>query len=139
MRRSRRSLSGLGCRGVVAAKYRRGPGAHDQPGPAGGPQVVIRAVVPPGASTSECDPGRPCTNGTRITCRPFVSMKVALTRVVPSVVIDTPSYTGPSTSQKLAAQDNGCAARAAIAAIIGTSHGPQSLSAPHNLRAPRKH
>ena len=46
------------------------------------------------------------TIGTQMTCRPFVSMKVALTRVVPSIVTCTPWYAGPNTSQILAAQAN---------------------------------
>ena len=73
--------------------------------------------------------------GTQITCRPFVSMKVALTRVVPSVVIDTPWYAGPSISQKLAAQDNRWAVHAAITVTISTPRSPHGLVAPHNLRA----
>ena len=57
--------------------------------------------------------------GTQITCRPFVSMKVALTRVVPSVVNATPWYAGPSSSQTLAAQANRWAVHADTTVIIG--------------------
>ena len=58
--------------------------------------------------------------GTQITCRPFTSMKVALTRVVPSVVNATPWYAGPSSSQTLAAQANRWAIHADTTVTIRT-------------------
>ena len=65
------------------------------------------------------------TIGTQITCRPFVSMKVALTRVVPSIVTDTPWYAGPNTSQILAAQASIWAVHADMAVIISTLLRPR--------------
>ena len=67
------------------------------------------------------------TIGTQITCRPFVSMKVALTRVVPSIVTDTPWYAGPNTSQILAAQANRWAVHADMTVIISTLLRPRTV------------
>ena len=52
-------------------------------------------------------------------------MKVALTRVVLSIVTDTPWYAGPNTSQILAAQANRWAVHADMTVIISTLLRPR--------------